>query len=540
MPEPGRRRVLTGGAGAALLVACLGACSRPPAPVPSGRALVWRLHKDPRTLDPATAGSTRERTIVRQTHEGLLRPDPVSGQPTPALAEDWTVSPDRRRYRFRLRRGVRFHDGRPLRAADVVYSLSRHFAPEVASTIYPYLRVIAGGRERKEGAAGSVSGLRALDETTVDIVLNEPSAVFLHVLGMPEAGILPERAAIPAHGSPPGTGPFQLRAWESGAVVALTAFADYREGAPRLPGVSFRIVADEETAWELYQRGEIDILDNAPRSRRRELEAARDGRLHTFPALGLLALGVNMDRPPLGTSAALRQALSAALDRDYLCRVVNEGKDRPATQILPPELPGHDPTLTVRFDLAAAGRLLVEAGYPGGRGLPTLRVAYPGSDKVTEAVLRRVREDLRTLGVALETVPFEFAVFADMVATGGKAIADFDLLRVAWEADYPDADAFFTPLVDSGGIGPGGANVAFRDPEIDRMLATARQGSDPALRAELYAEVSRRMAAVLPLIPIYWRGDDLVASSQVEGLLLGPLGETAVPLARVGLRLPPG
>jgi len=539
MHHPGRRPLLAG-ASAALLVATLGACSRPAAPVSAGRSLVWRLHKDPKSLDPARATTARERTILRQTHEGLLRPDPLNGQPTPALAEEWSVDRDQRRYLFRLRRGVHFHDGRTLAAADVVYSLSRHFAPEVGSTLYSYLRVIAGGRERKEGNAPFVSGLRAADERTVEIVLNEPSAVFLHVLGMPEAGIIPSGATIPEHGAPPGTGPFQLRAWDPGVQLQLAAFAGYRDGAPRLAGVTFRIVADQETAWQLYRRGEIDILDNAPRGKRRELEATADGQLHTFPALGLVALGVNLDRPPLGTSVLLRQALSAAIDRDYLCRVTNEGKDRPASQILPPELPGHDPSLAVRFDPVTAGRLLAQAGHPGGSGLPPLRVAYPGSDVVTENVLVRIQADLRALGVSLELVSMEMAVFTDMIEKGGAAIADIDLYRVAWEADYPDADAFLTPLVDSAGIGPGGMNVSFRDPEVDRLLATARQGADPVLRTGLYEEVSRRAAALLPVLPIYWRGDDLVASNQVEGLLLGPLGETAVPLARVGLRLPPG
>jgi len=539
MHHPGRGPLLAG-ASAALLVATLGGCSRPPAPASAGRSLVWRLHKDPKSLDPARATTARERTILRQTHEGLLRPDPLSGQPTPGLAEEWSVDRDQRRHRFRLRRGVHFHDGRTLGAADVVYSLSRHFAPEIASTLYPFLRGIAGGRECKEGKAPAVSGLRAIDELTVEIELNEPSVVFLHALGMPEAGIIPAGATIPEHGAPPGTGPFQLRAWDQGVQLALAAFAGYREGAPRLAGVTFRIVADEETAWQLYRRGEIDVLDNAPRGKRRELEATGDGQLHTFPALGLVALVVNLQRPPLGTSLLLRQALSAAIDRDYLCRITNEGKDRPASQILPPELPGHDPSLAVRFDPVTARRMLAEAGHPGGGDLAPLRVAYPGSDVVTENVLVRIQEDLRALGVSLELVSMELRVFADMIEKGGSAIAEFDLFRVAWEADYPDADAFFTPLVDSAGIGPGGANVSFRDPEIDRLLATARQGADPALRAGLYEEVSRRTAALLPVIPIYWRGDDLVASNQVEGLLLGPLGETAVPLARVGLRLPPG
>jgi peptide/nickel transport system substrate-binding protein/oligopeptide transport system substrate-binding protein len=482
---------------------------------------------------------TRERMILGQTHEGLLRPDPASGNPTPALAEDWSVDQDQRRYLFHLRRGIRFHDGRPLTAADVVYSLSRHFDPAVASTIYSFLRVIAGGVERMEGRAASVSGLRAVDPLTVEIVLEQPSAVFPHVLGMAAAGIVPEGASIPEHASPPGTGPFLFESWEQGRQIRLAAYTDYREGAPRLAGVTFRIVTDEATAWELYGRGEIDVLDSAPSGKRRELEAAADGQLRTFPALGLVALGVNLDRPPLGTNALLRRALSAAIDRDYVCRVTNEGKDRPASQILPPEIPGHDPTIRARFDLAAAGRLLAQAGYPGGSGLAPLSVAYPLSDTVTKNVLARIQDDLRTVGVSLEPVAMDFAVFTEMLEKGGPAIAGFDLYRVAWEADYPDADAYFTPLLDSGAIGPGGVNTSYREPEVDRMLAAARQGADPTRRAEIYAEVSRRASDALPFIPIYWRGDDLVAAPRVEGLVLGPLGETMVPMARVGLRLPP-
>jgi hypothetical protein len=328
---------------------------------------VWRLHKDPKSLDPARAGLPRERTIMRQTHEGLLRPDPVSGQPTPALAESWSVDPDQRRYLFRLRRGVRFHDGRPLRAADVVYSLSRHFAPEVASTIYPYLRVIAGGKERKEGKASSVSGLRAVDGAVPDArtSLSRPTLSIWDAGGRSS-----EERSSRARGAS-GHRPLQLQAWESEAARAL-GVRRHRE-APRCR-VIFRSSRSRDRWDRPAGRSMSDNVRAAPRIGR---QATRSPHV---PALGLVALGV--DRSASGTSVLLRRAVGRDRRRIHLPRHERGRTGRRVRSAA--GATGHDPTLAVRRS-RDGGPAAAEAGHPADAA-SDLRVATPSGDNVTADV----------------------------------------------------------------------------------------------------------------------------------------------------------
>ena len=174
------------------------------------RLLVWRMPSDPRSLDPALASNSRSQAITRRSHEGLLIPDPRTGAPTAGLAESWEISPDGLRYVFHLRHDVVFDNGTTLTAADVVFSLSRHFDPEVRSSLWPFLESIQGGMDRLEGRADEVSGLQAPDDHTVVVELSSPFAPLLSVLSMAQAGVIPAGAQPGASGEFPGTGPFHL------------------------------------------------------------------------------------------------------------------------------------------------------------------------------------------------------------------------------------------------------------------------------------------------------------------------------------------
>ncbi len=518
------------------LASCLAApgCSRQEEES-SSRLLVWRMPSGPNSLDPARASNSRSQAMIRRTHEGLLVPDPSTGAPTAGLAERWEISSDGLRYVFHLRRDVVFDDGRELTARDVVFSLSRHFDPEVRSTLWPFLESVQGGVERLEGRADEVRGFQAPDDHTVVVELSSPFAPLLSVLSMAQAGVVPAGALPGANGEFPGTGAFRVTAWERGRHLDLASVASYRDGPASLPGVRFLFVIDLVTALAQFEAGEIDVLDGLPAGQRRSFKEQHPGALRSVNGLSIYSLGINHDKEPLGSNALLRRALAFAVDRRFICDELNEGKDRPATQLLPPEMIGHNRKLAgFSFDLEQTSRLLLQAGYPGGRGLDPLRVLYSPTDPVAGRLLERLQSDLAEVGVVLELETMEFAAISALLVRGREAMEAYDLFRLVWDADYPDPDAMFRPLLHSSSIGQG-ANLGYHDETLDLLLEQGLQETDASRRASLYRAASHRVEETVALIPIYWKGDDVALQPSVQGIQLGLLGEAAIPLHAVRL-----
>ena len=193
----------------------------------------------------------------------------------------------------------------------------------------------------------------------MEIELVRPYGPLLSVLSMAQAAIVPVGARPGSAGEIQGTGPFVFEAWERGRHLDLRAFRDHRNGKPQLEGVWVLFVSDGVTALEQFLAGEIDILDGLPAGRRASFAAAHPGMLRTARPMTLYALGINHARGPLGSSAMLRRAVAHAVDREFLCRELNEGRDQPAHQVLPAGMAGHDARLPgFGFDLKESARLL--------------------------------------------------------------------------------------------------------------------------------------------------------------------------------------
>ena len=197
-----------------LVAGTLMGCTRPEQEAGSERYLVWRMPRSPRSLDPALADGSRAQAVVRRTHEGLVTPHPLTGAPSPGLAERWEVSPDGLQYVFHLREGVRFHDGCPVRARDAAYSLARHFDPEVHSSFVSFLPEVVGGEDRREGRTEEVAGIIATGEHLLTVELSRPFAPFLAALSMPQAAVIPEGSSPEPGEEIPGTGPFRVEQWD--------------------------------------------------------------------------------------------------------------------------------------------------------------------------------------------------------------------------------------------------------------------------------------------------------------------------------------
>ncbi|MDQ3519879.1 MAG: ABC transporter substrate-binding protein [Gemmatimonadota bacterium] len=471
------------------LVACRGGDS-----LPERRTLIdSRDTYDPKGLDPALATDVPTGRAVAYVFDGLTRFTP-DARLQPSLALRWDVSPDGMTYTFHLRRGVKFHDGTPFVARQVITSWQRVLDPKTRSGGASTLTPIAGATAFADGKAASVSGLSAPDDSTVRVTLERPLAVFPTLLAMPVASIVPESPPSDFATKPVGTGPWRLVEWKHDDYLLFARNENYFGGAPRTDSLMARIIPEPSTAVAEFEAGNVDLLYiPEPETRRWEETDERSARLVSAPALRLWYVGINTTRGPLA-DARVRQAINHAVDiRTILDRLVG-GRGRLAAGVIPPSLPGSDTARApYAYDLAKAKALLAAAGHAKGIDVKLWHSQDPSFMRVAQSI----QFYLNAAGIRAELVQREAAA---MRAAARKGEAD--LVLKDWYADYPDAENFLYPLLHSDNH-PGGANVSFySNSSFDTVVEGARKESDDARRSELYRqadEISFRDAPVLYL-----------------------------------------
>lgn len=491
------------------------------------RGGVLRIAQEaPASLDPIAAVSVYESLPVNQIFDGLVD---VSGSLgiVPGLARSWTVARDGLHYTFRLRDDVRFHDGSPLTAEDVVYTFRRLLAPEGGrrNVACPYLDVVQGALEYSTGRRSDLPGIVADGPYTVRIELDRPYPSFFEVLAMDGLRVVPRRI-VEANGgdfgrAPIGTGPFRLEAWERDQ-LRLAANPDYFGGAPNLAGVtiSFLDPSEGDRGAGRFRAGTLDLLE-APSSEVGSLARDPGVRLVRYPEMSLTFLGLDTTLPYL-SDPRVRLAITHSLNREGLGPAFG-AVYRPASGILPPGLAGYVPgTRALSHDPALARRLLAEAGYPEGRGFPTLDIYTTANSATARAVFAGMAADLAAIGVRARMRDLPWTEFNRRVDS-----RQAPAFLLSWIADLTDPDAFLRTLFQSGGP----ANFfGFSDPETDRLLAAGAVESDATARSRIYARAEERLLGLAPIVPLYHTVRVLALRPEVHGIEPGPLG-----LANVGL-----
>jgi len=492
------------------------AVSRPPA---DG---VYRLplSDNPVSLDPARFTDVNSEGVARRIFNTLVKLGPDL-QPVPDLAERVEVSADGRTYTFRLRRGVRFHNGREMTARDVRYSFERLLRPETMSHRAWVLAPVAGADRLRQGKASSLGGLETPDPYTVRLRLARPFGPFLSQLAMANAAIVPreevEREGLPFGRRPVGTGPFRFVRWSDNHVVELEANPDYFLGPPKLSGLRFRIIKEPLVAYEEYRAGQLEHCA-VPEG---YLETVRRGplagELHSVATLSTYYLGFMMDRSPCGDNLHLRRALNYAVDRAFLCQKVLGGSHVPARGVLPPGLPGYNPDLEgYSYDPERARRELREAGYGPERPVPELTLFFPSSPPGPQ-VAQAVQSDFRRIGVRLRLRSLDLGALFEAVDR-----SEPDLFRLSWIADFPDPDNFLF-IFHSRMHGSAGNRARYSNPEVDALLDRARAEPDRGRRLALLQEVEERVVHDAPWVFLSHKQTQLLVKPYVRGLRLGPM-----------------
>ncbi len=504
-----------------------------PAPRRGGTLVV--AQERPTTLDPLPSTDVYSTTISNQLFVGLLRFG-ANLDPTPALAQTWTISPDGLTYDFRLQPNVRYHNGRLLTSDDVAYSLRRAFEPGGTGNIASlYLAAIDGAEEYQSGRANTVRGLQARGADQLTIRLRRPDPSFLWALCLPQAAVVPreevERAG-PAHFArhPVGCGPFRFVSWDDSHVV-VARNPDYFGAKPYVDTLVFVTPASLATEYGSHEllAGRVDVTDV---NQAHYPAIAASPRLHVMRRrqLALGFLGLNCRIPPLD-HPKVREAVAYAINREALIRVDTLGAVL-ANGVLPPGVQCYSPVpKALPYDPERAASALEAAGYASGKGLPPLDYWVPVRSGVRRTADSLLVEDLRRVGFRVRVHEVEWRDLSQRIATRRAA-----LFSLAWIADIPDPDSFLGSLFDSRST----SNMfQFQDPRVDTLLMMARESRDPMQRARLFQQAEAEVLVQVAVVPLNHSATLYGTSGRVHGFELTPLGISVFDFSRVWLHESP-
>ena len=491
------------------LTACAGPADDAGAPAPAddrGGGAFRRIWADPPTLDPHLVADTVSAGVVYEVFSGLVAVN-TDLQIVPDLAESWTISADGMVYTFKIRPNTRFHDGRPVTAADFVYSINRATGDALDSPVAAtYL--------------GDIASVTAPDDRTLRIAIDAPKSYFIAKLTYPTAFVVdrdnPPSDAAPFR-SPNGTGPFRLAEYTPGQQLTLTRNEHYLPTPPHLDRVELNLAGGTADALALYRAGQIDLADvdgaDLP-----GLQAAGEplaSELHFGPpGFRVEYIGMNVDEPPFD-DADFRYAMNLAVDKAAITERVFGGLRQPADGILPPGFPGHNPDLTgLPYDPERARRLLAESQYANPDTRPSITLTVRADDDGTApAEYRRLAAMWQqNLGVAVALQPMEWSAYVDALYR-----QRFQSFALGWTADYPDPQNFLDILFHSDSD----ANfTGYANPQVDALLESAQVSPDADDRIAQYRQAEQLIVNDAPWAPLWFGRKREISGEQV--ILLKP------------------
>ena len=491
-------------------------------------------------LDPAYARDQSVIWPVNQLFNGLVQMDDQLNI-RPCIARSWEISGDGKEYTFHLRRDVYFHPDpvfkkqgtRKVKASDFVFSFRRIIDPITASSgswIFDHVET-----------NGLKPAFFSVNDSTLVIRLESPYPPFLSMLAMPYASVVPwEAVEVYSTGfrrHPVGTGPFMFKYWKEGVKLVLVKNPLYfeTEGGKALPfldAVSVSFLSDKQSSFLEFIKGNIDFISGVDPSYKDEL-LTKDGRLRpkynsrfdliTQPYLNTEYLGFLVDekntdgKPNPLNDKRIRKAINLAFDRKKMILFLRNNIGTPGVRgIIPRGLPGFDSSV-VYYDYRpeVSKRLLAEAGYPGGKGLPPVTLV---STPDYLDFCKHIQHQLSEIGVEMEIEVNTPAAVKEM-----KARARLPFFRASWIADYPDAENYLLMFLSSNFCPRGPNYTHFSDPSFDRLYELAMNQPVDSIRFELYRKMEKIMMAESPVVVLYYDQVLRFVSKKVRGLGSNPM-----------------
>ena len=495
----------------------------------AGGTFTYAEVAEPPTLDPALVSEEAGWNIDRYLFEGLVKYEPSTGEVVPGVAEEWEVNEDATEFTFKLRKGVKFTNGREVAADDFVYSWNRALDPETASPTAPVaLESVKGAVDYAMGEAEELTGVEAVDDYTLKVTLEYPQAEFVNFLGQPVTAPVPKEEVEAAGDSfgemPVGNGPFKLQEWQHDQQLVLEKNDDFYGEEAKIEEAIVKIIPDEATAVQELKAGNVDAVKAVPPGMDQNLRSDPEVTVVDNDVPQLRFAVFNMSESPWSDNKELREAFNYAIDRETISSAVLQGHATAADAIVPASMEGHqDNALPYLYDLEQAKTKLTEAGFPNGEGLPAISLTYPSEGAAPE-LAQAIQSQLQEAGIAVEIDGLSAAEFYEQMPN-----QQLSFFIASWIADYPSVDTFLYPLFHSSFIGPGGFNVAqYANDEVDTMLDDARATLDDEERLGLYQDAEKQILDDAPIIPIVFDRNVMVYSSRVTDFVVTSLGEIAL------------
>ncbi|NMC39900.1 MAG: ABC transporter substrate-binding protein [Bacteroidales bacterium] len=521
-----------------LLVSCVGREG-----TDYSRVFRYNESKGITTLDPAFARYQALIWPVTQLYNGLVQVND-SLDVVPCIARSWEVKEHGKKYLFHLRNDVFFHDdtvfpagkGRKLTAEDVVYSLNRLLDPSIAS---PGSWVL---NEVDTKLPGTSHGIRAINDSTVLICLKRSFPPFLGILTTPYCFIVP-REAVDSYGPdfrshPVGTGPFRMKVWYEGEKLILVKnehYFEYDHNGGRLPyldAVAITFIPDKQSEFLEFLKGNLDYISGVNAAFKDEL-ITRSGHLNPkyssrfkmtiYPYLNTEYLGFLVDTslPAVKNSPLadrrIRQAINYGFDRVKMMKFLRNSLGKPALNgFIPAGLPGFTDSLHgYLYNPDQARRLLAEAGYPEGKGLPPLTVLTTG-DYLD--LIEYIQHELEQVGINIRIEVSNGPGYREAIS---NARAPF--FRGSWVADYPDAENYFA-LFYSRNFSPAGPNYFhFKNTEFDQLYEQYISNIDPSLRLVYSRKMDSLIIDEAPVVPLFYDMVVRFSAKGVTGMSMNPM-----------------
>ncbi|MGI5146193.1 ABC transporter substrate-binding protein [Plantactinospora sp. CA-294935] len=528
---------------AALAVAGCAESDRGDSGASQNDTLVFGVAGDPKVLDPSLASDGESLRVARQVFETLVRPEEGGTKITPGLAESWTPDATGTVWTFKLRSGVKFHDGTDFNAEAVCVNFNRWYNAKglmQSPDVTPYWQDVMGGfaaNERTDLPASLFKSCTPKDATTVDLAFTRvsskvPAALMLPSFSIHSPKALEQYQASTIGGSadniqypsyamehPTGTGPFKFKSWDiANKTLTLERNEEYSgEQKAKLKTLIFKTISDENARKQALRSGDIQGYDLVGPADVEPLKNEGFNML-TRPAFNILYLAMNQNggNPKL-KDIRVRQAIAHALNRQALVDSKLPPGAKVATQFMPDTVEGWNPQVTTYdYNVEKAKQLLAEAGASN----LTLRFHYP--TEVTRPYMPNPKDlfellsaDLQAVGIKIQPIPLKWTPdYLNATSTGTA----HDLHFLGWTGDYGDGYNFIGTMFDRQK-----PEWGFNNPALFELFKKADTTADSTARYELYKELNAEVMKFLPGVPISHSPPAIVFGKDVTGVKASPL-----------------
>jgi peptide/nickel transport system substrate-binding protein len=471
--------------------------------------VVFLIESSPANLDPRIGTDVQSEHIDELLFDGLVKRD-ANFHFVPALAESWQ-QPDPRTLIFHLRTDVRFHDGRPLTARDVLWTINSMIDAKNPGAVIT----------AKAASYASIDSMQAPDDRTVILHLKHADNFLLNNLSTGAMGIVPAGSGKDFWQHPVGTGPFKFINQQIDQEVVIERNPSNWSVTPKIARVRFAVVPDAITQSLELEKGSADLAINSlPMDSLPVLAARKDLEVDDTIGTQIHYLAFNV-RDPLLSDVRVRQAIACAINRNLIIQTLMLGHAQPAVSLLPKthwawtgDVPHYD------YDPSRAERLLDQAGHPRGAGGVRLHLTMKTSnDEGARLIAAVLQQQLSSVGIALDLRSYEYATFYSDITRSA-----FQMYSLRWIGGNEQPDIFGYAFSTARFSPKGGNRGHYSNPQLDALLDDAAESADPARRRADYVNAQQILARDLPAINLWYRDTVVVHNRRLANVVPTPSG----------------